>query len=140
MNKWVNIKYPRQYHNWIKVQYRCFYKGYLHNLHQDPAYETSNEHFKRVWYKCKSRQHHMFEITNYRFKFISVLSKIMNTGHSNFNMARLRVQHLKKRKRYTINLSLTIYLSVTLRSLCILRPSSKHRDDTTYIKTIIKST
>lgn len=41
------------------------------------------------------------KITYYRFKFLSVFSKIMNTGHSDFNMARLRVQYLKKKKKAT---------------------------------------
>lgn len=39
----------------------------------------------------------MFKITNYLFKFLSVLLKIVNTGHSDINMARLRVQYLRKR-------------------------------------------
>lgn len=52
----------------------------------------------------------MFEITSYRFKFLSVLSKIVNTGHSDFNMARLRVQYLKtKGNKHTIKHSVKSY-------------------------------
>lgn len=101
----------------------------------------------------------MFKITNYRFKFLSVLSKIVNTGHSDFNMARLRVQDLK-RKSNTLLISIVLRgfklrlsaffhaqnnlttnrhqvpsgsRSILSRSFFIPTSSSKHTDDITYI-------
>lgn len=107
---------PKNITIWLDLNpIKQFFKGFIFiTCIKSQPVKFPPDHFYRLRCKCKSRHHFMFKITNYRFKFLSVLSKIVNTGHSDFHMTRLRMQYLKRKSNTLLSILLNEDLSYNL--------------------------
>lgn len=69
----------------------CLYKVYLHNPQSDPTCEIPTGPLERLPCTYKSRHRYTFKMISHLFKLLSVLPKVMDAGHPDFDVARLGV-------------------------------------------------